>query len=602
MPSVTIGHVEIRDVDGGPSRIEGLALPYNVETNIFGGRERFRRGAFADQVRAVNGGERLAYLSRHGVDGGVMVATIDQLEERDDGLYFGASILPVPEAAHTVAQIASGVNGVSPEFVPPRGKGVSRKGDVTEYTAGVRLAAIAASYAPAYITARASLRDAPSSAERNRTAMPNLSVNALTERRDAIQTEANAIRMLAETEERGESTEDRDALTAIDNRIANINALISSAAVEAERRDTERSALPARPAGTRSPAIVTRSETIYGPGTERSYFADLMIASRDSQAAERLHRHRMLVTDLSDQIERRAVETSELAGAYPTNYYPDLYVADIAYTGPLSAFFQSQPIAAPNPIVVPTFASVTGDTAPQSAENAVLATVDPVTAPKTLTPKTIGGETIVARQAVDGASPGTDRIIGGQLREMLMRDTEREIALVLEALAATAVIPDTAGVVQSVSGRDLFKGFQTILGQFYAGAAAGGAGARFLPAEGIFANSTSWGALVAAEDTTGRPLMPYIAPTNSNAQYTNDPGFQRGIIGGVPTEPAWAILSAVNEIVARRNDAVQFKSAILDVRLMEREGPQSVVFAIWQYFGFVILEPKGVRKYTYTDV
>lgn len=598
----TIGHVEIRDVDGAPSRIEGLALPYNVETNIFGGRERFRKGSFADQVAAVNAGARLGFLSRHGVDGGVTIAAIDHLEERDDGLYFGANILSVPEAAHTVAQIASGVNGVSPEFVPPRGRGVSRKGDVTEYTAGVRLAAIAASYAPAYVTARASLRDAPRSAGRI-TTVPNMSVDALAERRSAIVAEASTIRTLAESENRDLTTEDRDALAAIDGRTANIDTLIADASAEAQRRDTERRALPARAAsGGHSPAIVTRAETVYGPGTERSYFADLMVANRDVGAAERLHRHRMLVTDLSDQIERRAVETTELAGAYPTNYYPDLYVSDLAYTGPLSAFFQSQPIAAPNPIVVPTFASVTGDTAPQSAENAVLATVDPVTAPKTLTPKTIGGETIVARQAVDGASPGTDRIIAGQLREMLMRDTEREIALVLEALAATAVIPDTAGVVQSVSGRDLFKGFQTILGQFYAGAAAGGAGARFLPAEGIFANSTSWGALVAGEDTTGRPLMPYISPVNSNAQYTNDPGFQRGIIGGVPTEPAWSLLSAINQIVARRNDAVQFKSAILDVRLMEREGPQSVVFAIWQYFGFVILEPKGVRKYTYTDI
>jgi hypothetical protein len=41
---------------------------------------------------------------------------------------------------------------------------------------------------------------------------------------------------------------------------------------------------------------------------------------------------------------------------------------------------------------------------------------------------------------------------------------------------------------------------------------------------------------------------------------------------------------------------------VLDVRLMEREGPVSVVFAIWQYFGFAVLEPKGVRKYTYTNV
>ena len=65
------------------------------------------------------------------------------------------------------------------------------------------------------------------------------------------------------------------------------------------------------------------------------------------------------------------------------------------------------------------------------------------------------------------------------------------------------------------------------------------------------------------------------------------------VIGGVPVTPAWALLAATNEIVARRNDARQWKSAILDLRLVEREGPQSIVFAIWQYFAFAVLAAKG---------
>jgi len=202
---------------------------------------------------------------------------------------------------------------------------------------------------------------------------------------------------------------------------------------------------------------------------------------------------------------------------------------------------------------------------------------------------------------VDGASPGTDVIIGNELRELLMRDTEREIALVLEALAGPTVIPDTAGTTAAQSGRDLYKGIATALGTYYAGAAAGGAGARMLPAEGVFVNSTDWGNLVAGEDTAGRALMPFISPVNSQGEITAA-GFQRGMIGGVPVEPAWAILDAKNTVIARRNDARQWKSAVLDVRLMERAGPQSVVFAIWQYFGFAVLQPKGVRKYVYTNV
>jgi HK97 family phage major capsid protein len=413
--------------------------------------------------------------------------------------------------------------------------------------------------------------------------VPNLTVAALTERRDTITSQIAAVRSIAETEDRAlDEAETRD-IESLGQRLTNVDALIVDARADEQRRDAERRSLPSGRVG--SPAVVTRSESVYGPAAGQSFFADLLVANRDSGASERLHRHKALVIDLAGQMNR-ATDSADIAGAYPTNYYPDLYVPDIAYTGPLSAFFATTPIAAPNPIIVPSFAAVTGDTDVQAAENDPVANVDVTTAPKTLTPKTIGGESIVSRQAVDGASPGTDVIIGNQLRELLMRDTEREIALVLEALATSGALVGT-----------LHSGIAAALGQYYAGAAAGGAGARMLPAEGVFVNSTSWGALSGEVDGNGRPLMPYIAPSNALGQQTA-PGFQRGVIGGVPVEPAWALLAATSEVIARRNDARQWKSTVLDVRLMEREGPQSVVFAIWQYFGFAVLEPKGVRLYS----
>jgi len=594
--AIRIGNIAVRDVPDTPGRFEGLAIPYGVTIDIGGGQqERFVRGAFAEQVAAIAAGERVAYLSRHGADGGIPVGAVDGLEERSEGLYFAGNFMDVPEVAHTRSQVNSGLNGVSVEFVPGKYR---RKANVIEHYAGVRLAGVAGSYAPAYREARVALRSVARATERMGP-MPALSASALTERRDALTRQVATIRTLAETEDRAledAETAEIDALTA---RITSVSALIADATAEAERRDAERRALPQQSAGTG--AVITRSETVYGPGRGHSFFADLVgVGNRDAQATERMARHRMLVTDIASQIDR-AVDSANIAGAYPTNYYPDLYIPDVAYTGPLSAFFATTPITAPNPIVVPSFATVTGDTAVQSAENAALSSVSMTTAPKTLTPKTIGGEVIVSRQAVDGASPGTDVIIGGELRELLMRDTEREIALVLEALTSSGAIADTAGTTPAASGRDLHKGIATALGTFYAGAAAGGAGARMLPAEGVFVNSTDWGNLTAGEDTSGRPLLAYINPVNAIGQLTAA-GFQRGVIGGVPVEPAWAILDPKNEIVARRNDARQWKSAVLDIRLMEREGPQSVVFAIWQYFGFAVLEPKGVRRYVYTNV
>jgi HK97 family phage prohead protease/HK97 family phage major capsid protein len=589
-----LGTIEIRDVEGQPSRISGMAVPYGVTIMAGYGRERFVRGAFDDMVKSINAGERIAYLNRHGENGGVPVAVVNGLEERDAGLFFTGELMEeTPEVLQTRSVVARGINGVSMEFVPGKFR---RRGDVVEHYSGARLAAIAGSYAPAYKQARVSIRSVAGATER-KARVPTLSTAALTERRSVIMEQIGAIRTIAETESRDLDEGETGEIQKLEGRLTNIESLIVTASEDAQRRDAERSALPQRQVG--GTAVVTRSETVYGPGREVSYFADLMTQNRDAAAAERLNRHRMLVADLSDQMEKRAVDSSDIATAYPTSHFPDLYVADIAYSGPLSAFFATTPIAAPNPIAVPTFGAVTGDTDVQTAENAPVANVDIGTGPVALTPKTIGGETIVSRQAVDGASPGTDVIIGNQLRELLMRDTEREIALVLEALPTSGAIPDTAGLPGA--GGNLHAGIAGILGQYYAGAAAGGAGARMLPAEAVFVNSTDWGNLVGATDASGRPLLSYISPQNALGQQTAV-GFQSAVIGGVPVTPAWALLAATNEIVARRNDARQWKSAVLDIRLMEREGPQSIVFAIWQYFGFAVLEPKGVRRYTYTNV
>lgn len=588
--TTALGRVEIRSTEGAPSRIEGLAIPYGITLDLGRGKERFAQGAFASMARAVAGGERIAYLNRHGELGGVPVAIIDKLEERGDGLYFSAEILDdVPESTQVRTHIRSGLNGVSIEFLP----GLSRRQrDTVEYYSGVRLAGIAGAYAPAYNDARVTLRSATA---QKGTAMA-LSTDALSERKGTLTAEIATIRTLAESENRALEDSETAQITALTTRIANVDALIADAAAEAERRNAERAALPA----TSAPIRATRQESIYGPGRGHSYFADLLVQSRDAAAASRMAQHKALIVDLADQLERRAVETSELAGAYPTIYYPDLYVPDVSYNGPFGAFFATTPITAPNPIIVPSFASATGDTAPQATQNTALSNVDIATAPKTLTPKTIGGESIVARQAVDGASPGTDVIIGNELRELLMRDTEREIALVLEALTASGTIPDTAGTGAAQSGGDLYRGITAALGKYFAGTDVGGVGARFLPAEGVFTNAVDWGNLLAGTDSTGRPLMPFMNPQNSNAQVGS--GFQAGQIGGIPVVPAWAILDAKNTIIARRNDARQWKSTVLDVRLMEREGPQSVVFAVWQYFGFAVLEPKGIQKHTYTNV
>ncbi|RPJ28271.1 MAG: phage major capsid protein [Chloroflexi bacterium] len=590
MKTTTQGQIAVRAaaIEGEPARFDGLAVPFNVVIDVPHGKERFVPGAFRDAAREINSGARIAYLNRHGMDGGVPIGTVTRLEERSEGLWFSGEFLDVPEVVQSRSQIQSGLNGVSIEFVPGK---MRRKANVVEYYDGVRLAAIAGSYAPAYREATVALRNVSHSQNR-RGPVAVLTESALVERRSTITSQIAAIRSLAETEDRSLDDSEQSEVATLEQRITNVDSLIASARAEAQRRDVERSAIPSR---SGSAAVVTRSESVYGPHTGKSFFADLVAMSKgNTEAGERMSRHKQLVYDLAAQIEARSIESSELAGAYPTQNMPDLYVPDLAYAGPLSRFFATTPISNSNPITVPTFGTVTGDTGVQSAENVPLPSIDMTTAPLTITPVAAGGEAIVSRQVIDGANPGTDVIISTELRELLMRDVDRAIYTVLAALANKYTIADTAGTGASQSGRDLVRGLNGALADFYAVT-------RLMPAEGVFTSTNDWANLVAGEDTTGRPIMPFINPINSVGQFSGV-GYQQGIIGGTLVEPAWAITNQLFGFIARKNDARQFKSTVLEFRLTERNGPQSIVFAIWQYFAFAILQPRGVLKYTYTNV
>jgi HK97 family phage major capsid protein len=410
--------------------------------------------------------------------------------------------------------------------------------------------------------------------------------------RSEADAEARSIAALATSEGRAMTTEEdgqhRDA-QARSERLGR-----QHAAYTAERDRLVREQTAAQGAGAGLPIRTTRHEAVYRGQQGVSYFADVANERNDRGAADRLARHRALVTDLAGQLAERATDSAAIAGAYPTQYMPDLYVPDLTYTGPLGGFFASTPISSAVPIVVPAFdlATSTGDTAKQATENAALANVDTHTKPISITPVALGGETIVSRQVVDGASPGADQIIGARLRELLMRDTEREIATVLQALPTWYTIADTAGTGQAQSGRDVERALRIASARFYA--------QRFLPAEGSFLNTTDYENLAAGEDSTGRPLLPAVGPMNASGTF--GPGFTGAVVGSVPVAQAWAITDPKLSYMARRNDARQWQSAVLDVRLMEREGPQSIVFAVWQYFAFAVLEPLGVRELSYTNV
>jgi HK97 family phage major capsid protein len=421
----------------------------------------------------------------------------------------------------------------------------------------------------------------------------------LTQRREAAQAVLDTILDTAHGEARDLTTDEAATVEARRADVLRLAPQITAATERDQRRAAEVAAMRSAAgrqvgAGTLadgSRVSITRPEPVYGPGSAFSYFRDAFHAGRDVDAAARLARHRAGLVELVTEAERqgRGINTANLAGAIPTEYYPDLYVDDIDYTGPMSGFFASTTITDSRPIIVPSFGTVTGDTGQPASENAALPNVDVTTAPLTGTPIWVGGESIVSRQAVDGASPGTDRIIAAELRQLLMRDRERAIAAIIAALTAAGSVDATGGATEGAEGLILHRGIRKAVAKFGT--------ARHLPAEVVFASSDTWELLNAAEDTAGRPVMPVGDYVNSSGQA--QAGLMAGRIAGVQTLPAWG-LAAKTIATARANDAHIWQSAVLDVTLTERNGPHSVVFAVAQYFLALVLQPAGVKRWTWT--
>ena len=148
--------IAIRDDPGSDGRtIFGVAVPYGIPvtgtTREYGDAvETFQRGAFADHIAA---GRRGAVLDRHE---GTVVGVLTELEEADAGLEYTGRLFDSQAARDYAERVNGGMRDVSLEFVPGK---VSKRGRTVTHTGGVRLAAIAGSYVPAYEGASAALRD-----------------------------------------------------------------------------------------------------------------------------------------------------------------------------------------------------------------------------------------------------------------------------------------------------------------------------------------------------------------------------------------------------------------------------------------------------------
>jgi hypothetical protein len=328
---------------------------------------------------------------------------------------------------------------------------------------------------------------------------------------------------------------------------------------------------PTPPRLSRQPAMITTQPSVYGRASGNSFLADLMHAREgDMEAADRQARHGLMLDDLSRTIERMGpaafagdVVTTEIPGAYPNDYIPGLLTGRILKGRPMGGFFNRLAISDATPKI---FAKVTTSTtvAVQSAELTNPAASDLATTAVTATPLLYGAETVVSRQVLDGGDPSAANMILADMIEAYAQASETVIKTAVEAGASASGTAITAATPWAGTLGNVIAYYAT----------------RFAPATGVFIPSALFSVLLAQGDTTGRPFMPLLNPTNSDGTVAS--GAVSGSILGATAYLSYA--STTNVVVtARPEDYVIYESSIARFSYDAVTGPSGVRLGIWAY-------------------
>ena len=297
----------------------------------------------------------------------------------------------------------------------------------------------------------------------------------------------------------------------------------------------------------------------YG-NNDLSFFGDMVNANHNPDAAMRVRAAQDMMT--------AAQKTADVAEVIPPGYRPDLYVSEDSYPMPIANSVSRMGINDATPFTIPVFdtsASLVGDhTEGVNPTDGTIAFTE-----LTVSPKAVSGQFTASREMLDAANPNLDAIILGALGEAYARNVESFAAAGLLAGAGTGANAgagkSTAGVLENLSAFNA---------------------ARMLPADRLAVSSGYHGSLVSEVDGAGRPMNPYIAP--SNAAGTSGGSAAQVNVQGLTAVLAWA-LGAGTAVVYRSADHILFTSNRLAWRWEEKAGPANIVFAQFAYMGWVSL-------------
>ena len=259
-----------------------------------------------------------------------------------------------------------------------------------------------------------------------------------------------------------------------------------------------------------------------GLAGEHSFSDDLRAyaSGHDSEARQRIE------TFMAESWESQfAVTTTGTSALNPVKNRPDLWVPNLTFTRPLWDLVTNGNLDDDTPFTIPKFSSATGLVGPHV--EGVEPTPGAFTATKqTVTPEHMSGKVEIVREVWERpGNPKADAIIWGEMMNGYFEAIEADIAATLNAIAGEI---NLGGAVDSALVTALTNVLVDL--QFVRG------GNRYtaLALDGMLGK-----ALVNAEGSDGRRLLPVLGPTN--AQGTVEPGFDGVQLGNLRGRFAWAL-------------------------------------------------------------
>lgn len=438
--------------------------------------------------------------------------------------------------------------------------------------------------------------------------------NEADEARSGLVSKRDAIVQLADDEGRSDLNESEDSefqeltgqIRSLDEEIKTRAERITELSEEEKRSDD--AALAFRQAEMASSRIQVKSEArTYEKGNGRSYFSDLAKATilSDVSARQRLERHAAEVLVDPEYKEARDLTRTDGAGGY---FVPPLWLSDyveLARAGrPTANLVTNLPLPpGTDSINVPKI-STGAATAIQTADNATVAETDLADTSVSAGVKTIAGQQDVALQLIEQSPFNFDQVVFADLT------ADHATRVNVQVLSGSNSNGQVKGIYSATGVNTVaYTDTTPTVAEFYSKLADGIQKIhtnRFMEPQVIVMHPRRWAWLLAATDTTGRPLVVPSGqgPQNAVASFAGVAS-QRvvGELQGLPvvTDPSIPTTdgTGTNEdsvIVMRASDCLLWESSLRTRVLPEvGSGNLTVRLQVYSYLAFTAeRQPKSL--------